>query len=59
MVTLQDVLAHFGGTVKLASMLGITPQAVSAWDTIPLLRAYQIAERSDGRFKLSELPVKR
>jgi len=57
MATLQEVLSHFGGTVKLAGILGITPQAVSSWKSIPLLRAYQIAEL--GHFKLSDLPVKR
>jgi len=58
MATFQQVLSDFGGVVGLAHKLQITPQAVSQWKgKIPHLRAYQIAELSGGRWKVSDLPV--
>jgi hypothetical protein len=59
MATLQDVLTEFGGTVRLARALKISPQAVSMWgETIPLLRAYQIAALKPRLFKVDDLPTK-
>ncbi len=41
-----EVVDKYGGK-NLARMLGISPPAVSKWQVIPQLRAYQIAELGD------------
>jgi DNA-binding transcriptional regulator YdaS (Cro superfamily) len=56
MKTLDDVLTHFGGTVKLADALGIKHQAISQWrGGIPVGRAFQIQVLTKGKIKAKEL----
>jgi hypothetical protein len=44
-MTLQDALVHFKSVRGIAEVLGISVQAVYAWDdTVPDLRAYQLRE---------------
>jgi hypothetical protein len=41
-----EIVQKYGGR-NLSRMLGISHPAVSKWDVIPQLRAYQIAELGD------------
>lgn len=62
MHSVESVIKHFGGVTKLARALGCASQAISQWkrlQTIPEGRAYQIQVLSKGRFKTSELPVRK
>jgi len=57
---LSDVIKHFGGISGLAAALECTTQAISQWDElIPEQRAYQIEVITKGKFKASQLPVKK
>lgn len=48
----SDVINHFGGVIKTAKALGMSKQAVSAWnDNIPQGRAYQIQLLTKGKLK--------
>lgn len=42
-----EIVQHYGGGKNLAVMLGISHPAVSKWQTIPPLRAFQIAKLGD------------
>ena len=61
MATFEDVVEHFGGTHQsLADALGISREAVTMWGgAIPESRAFQIEVLSEGKFKATELPVRR
>ncbi len=53
-----DVLNHFGGTTKTAKALGISHVSVCQWkEDIPLLRAYQIEEMTNGKLKVEPQSV--
>lgn len=49
---MQTVISAFGGPSRLSKKLGIKPQAVSQWDAIPELRAYEIERLSHGKFSI-------
>ena len=57
MTTLQEILAHFGGTHEsLAKALGVERHAVTMWrGRVPKLRAFQIESLSDGKFKAADI----
>ena len=60
--TLEQVIEHFGGSHEsLAKQLGLKSRtAVTMWrGKIPRLRAFQIEVLSKGKFKFSDLPVRR
>jgi len=48
----EDVLKYFGGPKKTADALGISTASVSQWGkVIPLLRAFQIEQLTNGKLK--------
>lgn len=48
----QEAADHFGSRVKLASVLGISPAAITGWgDYPPLARQYQIQVMSKNKLK--------
>ena len=47
--TLNTAIALVGGITKLGAYLGISTQAVSQWEDIPLLRALEIERLTGGR----------
>ena len=55
-MTFQEVLEHFGTKRKIATVLGITIQAVQQWaDTgkVPLGRQFQIELVTEGKLQAS------
>ncbi|MBV1842220.1 Cro/CI family transcriptional regulator [Photobacterium ganghwense] len=54
-----EVLKFFGGPKNTAEALGISPASVSQWgETIPLLRAYQVEQITNGALKREPDPNK-
>ena len=47
----KEIVAKYGGGIGLATMLNISPAAVSKWKLIPPYRAYQISQYGD--FKMT------
>jgi len=48
----KEAVKHFGSQTAVGKALGITKGAVSNWKgTVPLLRAYQLQEISEGKLK--------
>ena len=43
----QEVITKYGGGKNLSRLLKISPPAVSKWEVIPQLRAFQIANFGD------------
>ncbi|WP_273859561.1 Cro/CI family transcriptional regulator [Photobacterium sp. GSS17] len=55
----QEVINHFGSGAKVAKALGIKPSAVYQWpEKVPLLRAYQIEQITNGELKRKPEPNK-
>lgn len=52
---LSRVIQHFGGQSELARKLGIKPQAVQQWKRIPLDRALEIEELTEGAITAREI----
>ena len=50
-MTKQQAIDHFQGIPQLADALGIHRQAIYQWESIPLLRQYQIERLTDGALK--------
>ena len=58
MHTINEVVKHFGGQYRLAGALNVSSAAVCLWikgEKIPPLRAIQIEELTDGKFKAKDL----
>lgn len=56
----KTALKHFGGTVKLASALGISPQSISQWpQDVPKGRAFQIELLTQGELKAQPTSINR
>lgn len=55
-MTKQEAVAYFDNNQsKLASALGIFPEAVSQWgEKVPELRAYQLERITDGKLKAGD-----
>lgn len=52
MINKKEVIEHFGSGVNLAKALGISQQAVSAWDKeVPELQIYRIWRICSGKVK--------
>lgn len=53
----EDILKHFGGAAKLASMLGVSTPAVSQWrhNGISAACAIEIERLSNGKFKAVDI----
>lgn len=52
------VKTHFKNRSRLARILGIAPQTVQGWtqrNRLPMRRAYQIAELTNGKITLEEM----
>lgn len=48
----STVIAHFGGSAKVAAALGISRQAVYGWpEIVPPRRQYEIERITDGALK--------
>lgn len=43
---LKKVISEFGSLVKLAEKIGVTKQAVSQWQRVPIERVLQVEEVS-------------
>ena len=55
-----DAIKHAGGTSALASMLGITPGAISQWgDTVPDARQLLIEKLTGGELVADESCIDR
>jgi len=52
---IRKALKLAGGTVKLASLLGITPQAISQWKRTPVNHVLKIEEATGGEVTRYEL----
>jgi hypothetical protein len=44
-MTKTDIIKLFGNSMEVARFFGISAAAVSAWEEVPELRQYQLAER--------------
>ncbi len=51
----NSVIESMGGTASLGRTLGISSQAISQWEIIPLDRVLQIEERSNGKIRCCEM----
>ena len=54
----QIIKTHFKNRSRLARLMGIAPQTVQGWthrNRLPMRRAYQIAQLTDGKVTLDEL----
>ena len=54
----QIIKTHFKNRSRLARLMGIAPQTVQGWtqrNRLPMRRAYQIAQLTDGKVALDEL----
>ena len=54
----QIIKTHFKNRSRLARLLGIAPQTVQGWtqsNRLPMRRAYQIAQLTDGKVTLEEM----
>lgn len=50
-------IKHFGGVTKLATLLGITRQAIYMWpDVVPDLYQYKLHHMSDGKLPIRKRP---
>lgn len=47
-MTLKQAIKHFENKAALARALGISPQAVTPWKTIPKGRQYQLEVMTKG-----------
>lgn len=52
---LERAIKLAGGVTKLADKLGITSQAISQWDEVPIIRAIQIERVTNGKVKRHQL----
>ncbi len=62
MVNFNSIFEHFGGQNKLAGILDVSTQAISAWKyagCIPANNAVEIERITDGKFKAVDLVAKR
>jgi len=52
----KTAVKHFGGTVKLAEALGISPSSVSEWGVIiPEKRAFILEKKTKGELVYNEI----
>ena len=54
----QIIKTHFRNRSRLARLMGIAPQTVQGWtqrNRLPMRRAYQIAQLTDGKVTLAEM----
>jgi hypothetical protein len=49
----QEAIQYFGNANRLAKALGISRQAVYAWDEIPELHQYRLHRLTEGKLPLS------
>ncbi len=48
---INQVVQHFGSKTALAKALGIEPQAIYQWKSVPPRRALEIEKLTDGLFQ--------
>lgn len=54
----QIIKTHFRNRSRLARIMGIAPQTVQGWthrNRLPMRRAYQISQLTDGKVTLAEM----
>ena len=62
MVNFNSIFEHFGGQNKLAGILDVSTQAISAWKYvgyIPANNAVEIERITEGKFKAADLVIQR
>jgi hypothetical protein len=58
-VTVDEIIEHFGGPTKLGALIGRTPQYVNMWrQYIPHKQAFNVARLSRGKWTLEQMTVK-
>ncbi len=59
MVTVEQIIEHFGSKRALADLLEVSPQALTRWNSegVPAKAAIQIERFTDGKFKAIDIPI--
>lgn len=51
----RDAIEYFGGTRRLAEVLGIWPHNISRWgDQVPKSRAYELHVKTNGKLRVED-----
>lgn len=53
-MTKKEAVDHFGTATALAKALGITLEAVSQWQDVPMRRQYEIERLTNGELKADD-----
>lgn len=59
MVTVEQIIEHFGSKRALADLLDVSPQSLTRWnsDGVPPKAAIQIEKLTNGKFRAIQIPI--